>query len=91
MVDKYESNLQNQFLYKKEIEVAGKKISLEGRSLENLTIKEEEIFANCNETTDIWETVGGCSWYCGMSPKKIEGSSYLISQGENTYEGEKPD
>ena len=64
-----------------------KKISLEGRSLDNLTITEEEIFANCNETTDFWETVGvGCNWYCGMSPKKIEGSSFLMSQGGNTYE-----
>lgn len=38
---------------------------------------------------DIWDIVGGgCSWYCGGGPNKVLASSFLKSQGNNTYKPE---
>ncbi len=63
-----------------------KKVNAEDRN--EFTIEEQKILFYCDETKDeIWYIQGGgCSWYCGGGPKKVEASSFLISQGSNTYE-----
>lgn len=64
------------------------KIEKEGRKGTNdYTTEEQKILFYCDETKDeIWNVEGGgCSWYCGGGPKNVSASSYLASQGENTY------
>ena len=64
------------------------KISSEKRTSKEFTAEEKNILKYCDETKDeIWDVVSGaCSWYCGGGPKKITSSSFLKSQGDNTYE-----
>ncbi|MGK7392800.1 MAG: NADase-type glycan-binding domain-containing protein, partial [Candidatus Cyclobacteriaceae bacterium M2_1C_046] len=64
-----------------------KKLNEENRSWNQLTAEEENILKYCDETKgSIWEVEGGgCSWYCGGGPLKITASSYLSSQGDNSY------
>lgn len=63
------------------------KISSEKRKGEDITAEERNILKYCDETKEeIWEIIGGgCSWYCGGGPKEITSSSFLKSQGENSY------
>uniref|UniRef100_UPI001C9E7317 NADase-type glycan-binding domain-containing protein n=1 Tax=Saccharicrinis aurantiacus TaxID=1849719 RepID=UPI001C9E7317 len=66
-----------------------KKIDREGRSGTNdYTLEEQKILFYCDETKDnIWQIEGsGCSWYCGGGPKEVSASSYLKSQGTNSYD-----
>ncbi len=47
---------------------------------------EEEILKYCSEVReDIWDILGGCSWYCGGGPESISASSHLRSEGSNSY------
>ncbi len=65
------------------------KMNEEGKTLDDLSPEQKEVFEYWDETkADIWDIIGGgCSWYCGTgAPKKITASSYLKSQGDNTYE-----
>ncbi|PWJ43722.1 NADase-type glycan-binding domain-containing protein [Sediminitomix flava] len=53
----------------------------------DMTPQEQEIMQRFGEIyEDIWDIVGGaCSWYCGGGPKEVTASSYLKSQGSNSY------
>ncbi len=53
-----------------------------------LSEEDKEIMMEYGEVfEDIWDVVGGgCSWYCGGNIGNITASSYLKSQGTNTYE-----
>ena len=66
-----------------------KKLEKESRKGTNdYTLEEQKILFYCDETKDnIWQIEGGgCSWYCGGGPKEVTASSFLKSQGSNTYE-----
>ncbi len=55
---------------------------------DNLSQQEKDVLDKIDDTKlDYWSILGeGCSWYCGGGPKKVTASSYLKSQGKNTYE-----
>jgi len=58
----------------------------DGIKLEELADAERKAIEHGDETKGYWETVGsGCSWYCGGGTKGVSGSSFLQSQGTNTY------
>jgi hypothetical protein len=62
-----------------------------GVKYQDLPEEDKEILKNCDEVeVGYWGTDNGmgCSWYCGGGPKKVTASSFLKSQGENTYEAE---
>lgn len=67
-----------------------KNLDKEGRSYKEITSDEKEILRHCDEAKEnIWMTEGsGCSWYCGMGPMGVTASSYLASQGNNSYRPE---
>ena len=54
----------------------------------NLSKEDKEIMMEYGEVfEDIWDIVGGgCSWYCGGNIGDITASSFLKSQGTNTYQ-----
>lgn len=53
---------------------------------DDLSAAEKKAIENGDETKGYWETVGSaCSWYCGGGPKEVKSSSYLTSQGANSY------
>lgn len=56
---------------------------------DDLTAEENEIIMEYSETYEsMWDVIGGgCSWYCGGGPMDVTASSYLASQGQNSYEG----
>lgn len=68
-------------------DIYNKKKEEEKNKREKYTNEEKNIFFYCDETKDeIWQIEGGgCSWYCGGGPKRVTASSYLSSQGSNTY------
>lgn len=55
---------------------------------EDLTKEERIALQTYSEVyASIWDIVGaGCSWYCGGGVKEISASSYLKSQGKNSYD-----
>ncbi len=59
-----------------------------GVKYDDLSPKEKEALSNFDDTkANYWDIIGdACSWYCGGGPKEITASSYLKSQGDNTYE-----
>ncbi|MDH5609390.1 MAG: hypothetical protein OEY56_07920, partial [Cyclobacteriaceae bacterium] len=59
-----------------------------GTKYEDLTQEEKDALSTVDETMETyWDIIGGgCSWYCGGGPKEVTASSYLQSQGENTYD-----
>jgi hypothetical protein len=60
----------------------------EKRSWKDLTDEELNILKYCGEVREsVWEIVGGgCSWYCGSGLGTQTASSYLKSQGSNSYD-----
>lgn len=61
--------------------------SAEGRSWNSATSEELKVLRYCDEIkANVWDIVGeGCSWYCGGNLGVQTASSYLPSQGSNTY------
>lgn len=59
-----------------------------GLSEEDLTQQDKDILSKCDETMDSYWSIleGGCSWYCGGGPREVTASSYLKSQGKNSYD-----
>lgn len=59
----------------------------DGRDWAEATKQELEILKYCDEIKESpWDPVGSaCSWYCGGIVKSVTASSYLKSQGENSY------
>ncbi|MCX2745495.1 hypothetical protein OO013_16565 [Mangrovivirga sp. M17] len=64
-----------------------KKLS-NGIDYESLSQEEKDVLDKIDETIEsYWDIEGmACSWYCGGGPKKVTASSYLKSQGDNSYE-----
>ncbi len=64
------------------------KMNTDGRSWDQLSESEQDVLQYCDETReDVWDIIGGgCSWYCGGGPESVTASSYLSSQGSNSYE-----
>ena len=60
-----------------------------GKPWNDFTQEEKAILEKYPETMDMWSPVsGGCSWYCGGGPKRVEASSFLASQGSVSYKPE---
>ena len=59
-----------------------------GLKYKELSKEEKETLGKIDETQEgYWEIIGGgCSWYCGGGPIEVAASSYLMSQGQHTYE-----
>ena len=72
--------------YKKCQEVE-RKIRVDQRSYDKVTLEEKEILKYCDETKEsIWEIIGGgASWYNGGGTEWVGGSSFLPPQGDITY------
>lgn len=66
------------------------KMEKEGRRYEDINPEEKEILKYCDEIREnIWDIDGGgCSWYCGGGPMNITASSFLSTQGNNSYSAE---
>ncbi|MGM0579431.1 MAG: Hint domain-containing protein [Bacteroidota bacterium] len=69
-------------------EQAMNKMSEEGLNLDDLNKQEQNAFMEYGEVySSIWDIVGSaCSWYCGGGVKEVSASSYLKSQGSNSYQ-----
>ncbi|WP_375579880.1 Hint domain-containing homing endonuclease [Marivirga tractuosa] len=69
-------------------EQAMHKMSEEGLNFDELNKEEQSAFMEYGEVySGIWDIVGSaCSWYCGGGVKEVSASSYLKSQGSNSYE-----
>lgn len=59
-----------------------------GLKYDDLTKKEKEVYDKVDETkSNYWDIIGdGCSWYCGGGPEEVTASSFLKSEGSNSYE-----
>ncbi|MDD2477206.1 MAG: Hint domain-containing homing endonuclease [Dysgonamonadaceae bacterium] len=58
-----------------------------GVEFDDLSQQEKDAYSKVDETMeDYWDIIGnGCSWYCGGGAKEVTASSYLKSQGANSY------
>src|SRR5690554_6699786 len=59
----------------------------DGLREEDLTQQDKDILSKCDESMDSYWSIlgGGCNWYCGGGPREVTASSYLGSQGKNSY------
>lgn len=64
-----------------------KKMKASNRSLDQATVSERKVLANCNEVLEgPWDIVGGCNWYCGENIDTVIATSSLAQQGSHNYD-----